>query len=175
MNKRLIRLIMLLPSLALAKVPETGLYFGGGIGAQNLNYYSSGSSIIGRLNVGYNFNEFVGLQAGANSYFGTTIKNQDGTSTVSGYGVDISAMPNLPLGEFSTVNLFSRFGVGYDALSSAHNGQSSIVDVLGLGVRYDISSSLAASLEYMGRGILTRTGEAKYDSNSIIASVNLYF
>ncbi|MFN8771029.1 MAG: outer membrane beta-barrel protein [Neisseriaceae bacterium] len=173
--KKLILLLSTLPLLATAKIADSGFYLNAGFGAGSLNYYSGGTTAVMRVAGGYNFNQNIGVQLGINNYFGATISNSNGTFGMSGYSGDISFLPNLPIGPNNEFSVFMRLGFGEDVLNSTYANQNNFVDVLGVGLKYDISAHLAASLEWIGRGLLTNPGEAKYTQNMALATIGFYF
>ncbi|MFN8770829.1 MAG: outer membrane beta-barrel protein [Neisseriaceae bacterium] len=173
--KKLILLLSTLPLLGTAKVVDSGFYLNAGFGGGAINYYTGGTTAVMRVAGGYNFNQNIGVQVGINNYFGATISNSNGTFGVNGYSGDISFLPNLPFGPSNQFSAFMRLGFGEDILNSTYANQNNFVDVIGAGLRYDISAHLSTSLEWIGRGLLTNPGEAKYTQNIALVSVGFYF
>jgi hypothetical protein len=166
-----------LPLAAWAKVPDSGFYVDIGGGAASTNYYSTtGTSGVLRLDGGYNLNQIIGFQAGIQNTFSTSMNSpQLGNYNATGYAMDISVIPNIPIGQNAPVNIFFRLGLGYDTMNSTVGNMSSIVDVLGAGVRYDISAHLGISAQWIGRGLIMQPSPSGYSQNNFLATVGLYF
>lgn len=174
--KKLILFLGLTPCIVIAE----NYYMEAAIGGEYLSYYNKGNdSMILRLDGGYELNKYVGFELGINDYFKTTISNQDGTFNVNGYGYDFSIIPNIQIAKNqsndASLNLFFRVGGGYDLLTSSLNSQNSFVDVLGVGLRYNVNSFLTTSVQWIGRGNLLNSGNINYNSNSILASIGILF
>lgn len=175
--KKLLLAGVLLPTLAMAKVPDSGFYADLGSGVSSINYLTtSASSWMARLDGGYNVNKYVGFQVGINDFFSTQMTNSTyGSYNLSGYGYDLSIIPNIPFGFNAPINVFARIGLGYDAMSASAGSQNSTVDVLGIGLRYDVSAHLAVSAQWIGRGIIVQPSPSSYSQNNFLANIGLYF
>lgn len=169
-------LILLLPSIVFAKVPNYSFYLGAGAGAGFINYYSSASTnAIIRFNGGFNLNQIISFQVGLNDYFSNTINStRYGTYTLSGYGYDVSVLPNIPIGQNAPLNLFFRIGFGQDFMSSNLSSNGSVLDVLGLGMRYDISAHLTLDAQWIGRGLIFQQAPSNYSQNSFLINMGFY-
>lgn len=170
-------LLLCVPLFAYSKVPDSGFYVDAGTGVSNVNYFgTNGTSGTIRIDGGYNLNQIIGFQAGMQNLFGTSMSNSSlGSYSVSGMGYDLSVIPNIPLGQNAPVNIFFRVGVGYNSLSAPVGNTSSFVDVLGAGVRYDISAHLGLSGEWISRGLLMQPSPSGYYENDFIAKLGFYF
>lgn len=177
MKKLLTILGVLATTAAYAKVPDQGFYLDAGAGVASISYYgNSGTTGLLRIDGGYNINQIIGVQLGVNNYFSSSItNNQLGNYTVSGYGYDLSFIPNIAIGTNAPVNVFFRLGGGYDNMNSSIGNNSGFVDVLGAGVRYDISSHLGITGQWIGRGLLVQSSPINYSQNDFIANVGFYF
>ena len=175
--KKLLLVLGSLPIVAMAKVPDSGFYVDLGAGVANTSYFSTtGNTGTVRIDGGYNLNQIIGFQVGVNNYFGANMTNPTlGNYSVNGYGVDLSVIPNIPLGQNAPVNIFFRVGLGYDSMNAPVGNTNSTVDVLGMGVRYDISAHLGVSAQWIGRGLLIQPTPANYDQNDFLANVGYYF
>ena len=167
--------LSLVSTYAFAKVPSTGFYLDVGAGASSINYFSNTTSALIRFDGGFNLNKIVGFQLGIQNYFGANVNNNNGTFNVNGWGTDFSVIPNIPIGTNAPVNIFFRLGAGYDSFSSNFANRSAFIDVLGSGVRYDVSSHLSLTAQWMGRGLLTTPTSANYSSNSFLFNIGFYF
>ena len=175
MKRTCLLILGVIPFIANAKVAANGFYFDAGAGGSSINYYSGGSTAVGRIDAGYDFNRNVGIQIGFNDYFGATTSNSSGSVGVSGYGYDVSILPSYSFGKNNAFSMFGRLGFGSDDLTSSFTNQTSFIDVIGGGLRYDLSAHLSTSIQWIGRGDLTNSGDASYSQNSVIASVGFYF
>ena len=177
MIKKLLISCILIPVVANAKVPDSGFYADLGSGVSSINYLTtSASSWMLRLDGGYNVNKYVGFQVGVNDYFSTQMTSPTlGNYSLSGYGYDVSIIPNVPFGVNAPLNVFARVGLGYDAMSASVGNQGGTVDVLGLGLRYDVSAHLAVSAQWIGRGIIIQPTPSNYSQNNFLANIGLYF
>lgn len=177
MIKKLLISCILLPVVANAKVPDTGFYADLGSGVSSINYLSTtASSWMVRLDGGYNMNKYVGFQVGANNFFSTQMTNPLlGNYNLSGQGYDVSIIPNIPFGVNAPLNVFARIGLGYDTMSASVGNQSATVDVLGLGLRYDISAHLTVSAQWIGRGLIIQPTPSNYNQSNFLANIGLYF
>lgn len=157
---------------------SSGPYFGVEIGgsSQTMNYNASSFDInlsgnnisdsswtfIGRLNLGYNFSKFNGLELGYSlnalpeyTYPGATGAFSGNVSTL-----DASYILSIPtiIQKFS---IFGRIGVGYDFINSSSSSTSvaspsgaNFTDVLGAGIKYNLTPKTSFRLEWIENGLL---------------------
>lgn len=171
-------ILMIFPLVAMAKVGNDSGYIelGGGSGVTNYYYSNAGTSGMVRLDGGFVLNQIVNLQVGLNNYFGTTVNDTAlGTYDLSGWGYDVSVLPTLGIGTNNAVNLFLRVGVGQDIMNSPIGNTSSFIDVEGLGIRYDISSHLGITGQWMGRGLIYQPSPSNYSQNILMANFGFFF
>lgn len=164
----------ILPSSAFATV-SNGPYVGleGGISNQivifnanttlnnaNNNSYSSSASAAIRLNIGYNFNRYSGIELGGNYIFSNSMTAPNGNNfATSNTAVDVSYLLNLPT-VFDGLSIFGRVGGAYSWLNasscncSSDNLSNGLTDALGAGVRYNITSKTSFRVEWLENGLI---------------------
>lgn len=175
--KKYLIILGVLPAIAIAKVPDNTGYveLGGGVGMPSYYSNSAGTGMV-RLDGGYVLNQIVNFQVGVNNYFGTNISNSNlGTYNLSGWGWDASVLPTWGIGTNNAVNIFLRAGIGQDMMNSSIGNTSNFLDVEGLGVRYDISSHLGITGQWMGRGLLIQSAPQNYSQNIFMANFGFFF
>jgi opacity protein-like surface antigen len=117
-----------------------GLYVGGTVGSTAITGLSSKVGVGGY--VGYQFNENIAIEAGAQSLGSFDIS---GTS-VSASAYNASVLAGVPLNPN-----FSVYGrLGYGSLTAAATGATAKVNsaVYGIGAKYNIDKNLAVRAEY---------------------------
>lgn len=118
----------------------TGVYAGGNIGSTTITDLGSKVGFGGF--VGYNFNENIAVEAGAQSL---------GTFNVSGIDVNASAYNASLLAGVAINPQFSVYGrVGYGTLKAAVDGAQATVNssLYGVGARYHFDKNLAVRVDY---------------------------
>ena len=177
MKKLTFTLLTVLALPAFAKVGDDSSYVELGGGAGITNYYSNaGNSGLLRLDGGFVLNQVVNFQVGLNNYFGTTINDKNlGTYNLNGWGYDLTVLPTWGIGTNNSVNLFLRAGIGQDFMNASVGNTNSFIDVEGLGIRYDISSHLGLTGQWMSRGLLLQPSSSNYNQNIFMANFGLFF
>lgn len=145
-----------LSSFAFAEPHSSGLYIEGNLGASYASLDFLGveinkfSSLGINTNIGYQFNNYVGLEAGATRYA------FDGNGL---YGVDVAAKFILPFDmKNNDFNIFAKVG----ATTMGGGNDRLTTPLLGLGAAYGITQNLdvnvqatAASNGWFSFGLLT--------------------
>lgn len=162
--KRIITLIITTTPLAFASETDPkGGYIGANIGYANVNdWWSAGLALT--IDGGYNFNEYMALDAGvtwinpivSNARSGTYLQNQS--------FADIAAKVTLPLSNIFNVYAKGGLGVGYSSSSigmsqglTAYNWQGSSADF-----NYGLYMALGGELK------LSRAWELTFDDYGIM-------
>jgi OOP family OmpA-OmpF porin len=158
-----------------------GVYLGGGLGISSLADFSdadksgNNTGLGGRVFIGYNFTQYIGVEAGYNKYADTSYALNDDTNFTFDYELytlDALAKLYLPLTSINpALDVYALGGVasaygsvsnvqyyGYGAPSTSNN---TFVAMVGLGAQYAITPHLTTALEY------TLTGGTSGDSENL--------
>ncbi len=182
MKQLIIPSILLLNfSLAHAATPGAYLGLGGGLGSIQEQFdfiKDTETSLAGRLFAGYNFNQYLGVEAGYTA-IGT---NRYWVTDVRGLGVDLSlnaaslvGKAYLPLAD-NSANIYALLGAaqvyaGYKTFYANQTwptlSQSGAVLTGGLGVNFEITPSLNLGIEVSAFDKKTRHNEEIIPASSI--------
>lgn len=130
---------------------------------------SAALGALGRLNLGYNANKYMGFELGLTYNFIVSHKypnNIDKSIKTGGWSLDGSYLLYLPT-VINKVSVFGRIGLAYDWIT---DGSSSVckcvhgqitentfgngfVDIVGMGLKYNLFPKLSMSLEWMSNGM----------------------
>jgi len=190
---------------SLANAATEGAYVGAGLGWSNMgtsqltkalktvpgltvSTSKNNLSLGGRLFAGYNFNQYLGVEAGLAHYATTTYKltTSAGATTkpeYEGNAFDVVGKAYLPLSN-TGFNLYALGGAAYvkqTVDTNAASGNRSISHTgirpkFGVGASYDINPHLTASFEVsriQGKGNLATSDKAL--ANSDMATLNLAY
>lgn len=200
--KKLLAVICTFPAFTFATVSD-GPYVGLEIGAANqiitfngntpfnngTNSYNPSIGILGRLNLGYNTNKYNGFELGGTYNFNTEFNYPNGGSmTLNAKTIDASYLFSLPT-YVDSLLVFARVGIAYDWISGSNNGgvignpeASSIADVLGAGVKYNITSKTSLRFEWLANGLLfpveinnNSINTASWTNQTFMVGLNLHF
>lgn len=160
------------------------------------NAYSPNLGFLGRLNLGYNLTKYSGFELGGTYNFGAGFNYPDGNGSmnINATTVDLSYLFYLPT-SFEGVSVFARVGGAYDWINSTSSngcncgsdisGNSSgggFADVLGAGVKYNITSKTSFRVEWLANGLFFPIGinngsipTANWTNQTFILGVNLHF
>lgn len=127
-------------------------------------FSSSGLSAIGRLNLGYTSSKYNSFELGTNYNFAATLlyPNAGSSISTSAWNTDASYLLSFPLA-IDRFAVFGRGGFAYDWINSNNlcscSGLSGITgnglaDILGAGVKYNISPNLVWRTEWISNGLL---------------------
>ncbi len=164
----------------LVKFDSDGLNTGGA------SLYLTKQTFEGRLNFGYNFDRYNGIELAPTYYFAQrfNLPTNAGDVNLSGTTLDLSYLPNLPL-TANRWSIFGRVGLAYDwmGMSGATTASgNSFADVLGAGIRYNIGSSNSVRMEWIANGLLfplqmssDGTNLATFTSQDFLISLNFHF
>lgn len=176
----------LISSAFVANAEQSGFYIGGAVGGSNqinnftpsaFNVNTGGSSLNnsswtfdGRIDGGYNLDKYNGFELG---YMYTTgasfgLPDSSGTLNVNASTIDLSYILTVPV-KIPGFSVFGRVGVGYDAVNSSGSSSnplypqfnpsgSSFADVLGAGVKWDVSRHFTAKVEWISNALLFPIG-----------------
>jgi len=206
---KLIILLLFFISNVIASVSE-GPYIGleAGLANQNtsfnqniLNLNLNGSTInnysyglLARLNLGYNGDKYNGFELGTNYYFSTSHSYPVGNSNLNtnALTLDASYILNLPTA-IEKLSIFGRVGVAYDWInignqscncntsSNLQNG-SGLADILGAGIKYNISPKTSFRLEWLSNGLIfpvainnSFTNIANWNAQTFQLGINYHF
>ncbi|TAL64962.1 MAG: porin family protein [Legionella sp.] len=173
MKMRIIPLTLLLGSTAI-HAGNQGLYVGGGIGLGSLKppsslYVDREAGFGGRAFLGYNFNQYFGLETdyaaiGSRKYTSSFFPN-----TTTKYSLDAISLVGkvyLPLADDSPLSIYGLVGGAQMRDKYSNNGwfsrainNTAYVPTAGLGLNYDFSQRFSAGVELSGYG-------KKNDANS---------
>lgn len=200
--KKILILILFFPILSYATVSD-GPYVGLEIGAANQistinggtqfnsgsNAYEPSIGILGRINLGYNTNKYNGFELGGTYNFNTSFNYPNGGSmTLNAKTIDASYLFSLPT-YVDSLSVFARVGVAYDWISGSNNGgisgnpeASSIADVLGAGIKYNLTSKTSLRFEWLANGLIFpveinngSTNTASWTNQTFMVGLNLHF
>ncbi|MEO8400265.1 MAG: outer membrane beta-barrel protein [Gammaproteobacteria bacterium] len=195
--------------VGLANAAEPGAYAGIGLGASSLktpdSYYFNVSGanasnsrqrggLGGRIFGGYNFNEYMGLEAGFATYANSTFKgSSNGSNSSVKYGLNAASLVAkgyLPFGmtgfngyalgglaEVQNQVRYSNGGVPLAVTAGLKNGTTNYYSIrpqYGLGVSYDIDQHLTTNVELsriQGKGNVKTSASAI--PNADMLSLNL--
>ena len=143
---------------------------------------------MGRFNLGYNADKYNGFELGFNynALPGYAYPNNAGSLTGSVSTLDASYILYLPT-IVQKLSVFGRVGVGYDWINgNSSNGLSpsgaNFADVLGAGIKYNISRKMSFRLEWMGNGLLIpvsvnsgSTNVANFSEQVFMLGLNYHF
>lgn len=179
-------------SLAVAANP--GAYVGLGLGGSHLSTqnpnvnFTNGSfshsqgGLGGKLFAGYNFNQYLGLEAGfadfaQSKYSYTKTGVGSGTKKYNMYTLDLVGKAYLPIQQ-SGVNLYALGGAAlvnskvqvnqtgnvFTTSGSSSTTTRKVRPIVGVGTSYDINQNVTTSLEYSH---IQGTGNVKSSSSAI--------
>lgn len=190
MKKLSLLLISLSPAFVFAgSVNNGGWYVGLNAGGANqivsynpsaFNLNTNGSELynpswgfVGRVDGGYNFNKWSGLELGAAYYSGSgsSYPTGSGTFNPSTSSLDFSYIAYLPISQ-TDFSVFGRIGIAYDWINNDGTSSgcncsgvaaldpsgSNFADVLGAGIRYKMSMHSSLKLEWLANGLIFPVG-----------------
>jgi len=137
-----------------ADTPAGGLYVGGtvGVATSNMEHSQAATGLV----AGYNFNQYVGVEA---TYDHTYAREH----RKSGDTVFVNGTLGMPAGNFKPFAL-AGVGQGYNGQGSAHGKSADLYNV-GAGVAYEISKNLEAEVRY--RRVNQMTGH--HDGENVVS------
>ena len=179
-------LITSMTFVGLANAAKPGAYVVGGLGYSQLENFSDATAkgnggLGGMLFAGYNFNRYLGVEAGYRSYAKTNYTVDDFpdlTFDYSMYAFTLVGKGYLPLGDASPFNIYVMLGAaqvygkgnirltGTDLFVS--NSNNALLATAGVGVSYNINSHFTTSVE-----INTTSGRDGDDNHIGIPQSNL--
>jgi len=150
------------PQLIFAATP--GAYLGGGAGlgqlASEADLNKTKNNVFGgRVFLGYNFNDYIGLEANYSALGKTTYYDPFYPSVTGDYSLNAVSLVGkfyLPLSKESPANLYAlvggaqlrgNFDIAYQAMNLAKFSTNAFVPTAGLGASYDLNQHLIANLE----------------------------
>ncbi len=126
----------------------------------NINLDNSNWALVGRLNLGYNIDKYNGFELGYNynSLSSYTYPNNTGSLTGNVSILDASYLLYLPT-TVQKLSVFGRIGVAYDWINGNSSNAispsgSNFADVLGAGIKYNISPKTSLRVEWFENGVL---------------------
>ena len=145
-------------------------------------------SFLGRLNLGYNMDKYSGFELGFNynALPGYTYPNNSGSFNGDVTTLDGSFLVSIPT-TLTKLSVFGRIGAAYDWINgSSTNGMTpsgeDFADVLGAGIKYNISPKTSFRLEWIENGLLFPVGissgstnVANFSEQSFLLGVNYHF
>ena len=163
-------------------------------GVQLIN---SNVTFMGRFNLGYNADKNNGFELGTNYFFNSNSSTPNGNDNLSTNttALDLSYIGYLPISQ-SKLSVFGRVGIAYDWINSStsnscncNNNQSSFqpsgsnfADVLGAGLKYNLSSHASIRLEWIANGLLVpvsiNNGSqniASWTAQTFVTGINYHF
>lgn len=201
-NFKNLRYMLLLPGIAVAST-TSGPYLGISLGIANeinqldpstfnnnagvSTLYQPHVAFDGRLNFGYNFSRYNGIELAPSYLFSQQIElpNNAGSANLQGTSLDLSYLPNLPL-TANRWSIFGRIGASYNWLNLNNDNltasATTFADILGAGVRYNVTPSNSFRLEWIANGLLFPIGINNGSSNvdllttqNFLATINFHF
>jgi opacity protein-like surface antigen len=148
-----------------ADAAKKGAYVGANIGYSNLSNFTDArkeneGGVGGGVFAGYNFNQYIGIEAGFRKYADTNYQVNDWDVITFNYmmhSFTLVAKAYMPLGS-SPFNLYFSLGLAgvygkaifklFDAKFTS--SRTELVSTGGIGVSYDINSYLTAGFDYSG-------------------------
>lgn len=168
-----------------------GAYLGGGVGLGRLAPESGlnktkDSVLGGRVFFGYNFNDYIGIEANYSALGKTHYYDYNYPLVTGDYSLKAMSLVGkvyLPFAKDSPANLYfllgaaqlwGNFDVAYRSFSLANFSTDAIVPTAGVGFSYDINQHLAASVD------LSAFGEKESEDHlgipqSMLATFNLAY
>ena len=146
---------------------NSGIYFGGQIGATNLHYrgssYTTSNSsyddtykLAARGYLGYAFTQFISTELGYDYYGRPKFKNTNGnTQDILQQGMDLVVKANLPL-DYG-FGLYIKGGMAWVYRSALHNNANTFAEkgagskftpVAGVGINYWFAPNMALDLSW---------------------------
>ncbi|MBL7479413.1 outer membrane beta-barrel protein [Legionella bononiensis] len=146
-----------------------GAYIGGGAGLSHLNIDAGlnrvdDSVFGGRAFFGYNFNNYLGIEANYSGFNKTHLYLNNNPLVNGEYSINALSLVGklyLPLGTDGRINLYilggaaqsyGKFDVTYQSLSVLNFSDNGVVPTAGLGINYDINEQFTGGLELSGFG-----------------------
>ena len=156
--------------------------------------YSPNWGFAGRINFGYNFNKYNGVELAPTYYFSQNYNypNGSGSTGISATSLDLSYLPTFPIAD-SKWSVFGRLGIAYDWINSSTSSScncgvsstpsgSNVADVIGAGFRYRISLKSSFRVEWIANGLFFPIGIgnnngniANWSTQSFMAGINYHF
>jgi len=156
----------------------------------NLDNYALGMLL--RLNLGYNFDKYNGLELGTTYDFAVSHNYPNGMGSISPSAttLDASYLLYLPT-VIEKLSVFGRVGVSYDWVScqvecNCNNdlvvSGSDFADVLGAGIKYNLSPQFSFRAEWIVNGLFFPIGLSSgsltvgnWTNQSFQAGINYHF
>lgn len=201
MKKLIISLFTIIPAISFASTTN-GPYVGIALGAANeinqldssyfnvntgpTTLYEPRVAFMGRLNFGYNFSRYNGIELAPSYYFPQQVDYpKNGNGNLQGTSLDLTYLPNLPL-TTNRWSVFGRLGASYNWMNLNSNeltaNSSTFADVLGAGIRYNMSASNSVRLEWISNGLIFPIGINNGSDNvdlltqqNFLVSLNFHF
>lgn len=161
--------------------------------------YNSSAGFMGRLNVGYNFNKYSGIELAPSYYFPQNYNYPAGGSVdIGATSLDLSYLFSLPISQ-SKFSVFGRVGLAYDWVNSGSENNtncgcgnqslsnlaisgSNFADLIGSGLNYNLSNNTSVRVEWIANGLLFPIGlssnsqnVANWTTQQFLAGVNYHF
>lgn len=155
--------------------------------------YNPNWGFAGRINFGYNFNKYNGIELAPTYYFSQSYNypNDFGSTGINATSLDFSYIPTFPITD-SKWSVFGRLGVAYDWVNSSNSScncgassvpsGSNVADVLGAGLRYRISLNSSFRVEWISNGLFFPIGIsndneniANWSTQSFMVGINYHF
>lgn len=155
--------------------------------------YASNQAFLMRLNAGYNFSKYSGLELGGTYNFGTSVSYPNSSAAnmnIQATTLDFSWLLYLPT-TVDSLFVFGRVGGAYDWLNGSGGcncngttapGGGAFTDVLGAGVKYNVTSKTSFRLEWISNGLFFPVGinngstnTASWTNQTFMLGFNLHF
>lgn len=183
--------LLLCSNSQLINAATPGAYIGGGAGISQLapesDLNKKDENVLGgRVFLGYNFNNYLGLEASYSSLGKTSYYDERYPLVTGDYSLSAASLVGklyFPLSNESPANLYvllggahlwGNFDVTFRSMSLASFSSSGSVATVGAGASYDLNQHLTANLEISGFG----ENESPNDigiPRSMLATLNLAY
>lgn len=186
-------LILCSSCVVAANATTSGFYAGLGIGASNqildfvpgaYGFNTNGSSLTnstwtfdGRLDGGYKLDKFNSFELGwmytSQAVYG--LPDNSNNMNINASTIDLSYMFTVPT-KIPGFSAFGRLGVAYDFINAAGGGcncganvmtpgGANFADILGAGIKWDLSNHITTKLEWISNGLLFPVGISSTGNN----------
>lgn len=176
--------IVLFLGTGILNAATPGAYVGAGAGLNSLDSApgltkDKESTLAGRVFLGYNFNQYFGLETNFSAFDKTRYRSINYPSLYGDYSVNawsVVGKAYIPFSDHGPFNLYALLGVAkvYGKFNVASNSISLLtasddgfVPTAGIGAAYDVNERVTAGLEFSGFG-------EKEPSNGIGVPQNLF-
>ena len=170
-----------------------------GLNTSNSQLYNPSWGFMGRLNFGYNFDKYNGIELSPNYLFSTNYNypNNNGSMSIDATTLDLSYLAYLPITQ-SKLSVFGRIGFAYNWINNSGSNTtgcncgnsaqfssptgSNFADVIGAGLKYNLGTNSSVRIEWIANGLFfpigltsNSTNVANWTAQTFLAGLNYHF